>query len=310
MGRVLLPFEYHEPATAEEAMNLAAEHSGTFLMGGCTLVPALRRRERRDGCLVSLARVEGLDQFNAHPKTGLTVGAKVRAAALSPDIWTGKRFAALHEAVEQLYPPHIANMGSLVGNLCSAVPYFDLPTAAIALDAQMHITGPDGDHVVALEDFYTAEFKTVLKSNEIVTHVFCPPPNPDSGSGFKKIYRSRRTKQDLHKINAAASVSLDPERDKIVDARVVLGSWDFRPHRYRKAEEVLAGQAPSFELFTTAADAVMAELSPVTDMDWVEKTRFAQARVLLRDTIAQAASRAKSRHDPFEDAAEILEGAK
>lgn len=310
MGRVLLPFEYHEPHSAAEAMRLAKETSGTFLMGGCTLVPALRRRQRRDRCLISLEKVDGMDQFEAHPKIGLTVGAKVRAATLSPDIWTGKRFAALHEAIEQLYPPHIANMGSIVGNLCSAVPYYDLPTAAMALRAQMHVVGPDGDRAIDLEDFYPAEGEIALKPGEIVTHMFCPPPLPDSGSGFKKIYRSRRTRDDLHKINAAASVSLSEDREKIVDARVVLGSWDHCPRRYAKAEGILQGQVPGFDLFAAAAAAVIAELTPRTDMDWVEKTRFAQCHVLLRDTIAQAASRAKSRHDPFEDADELLENAK
>ena len=310
MGRVLLPFDYREPRTVAEAIQMATETSGTFLMGGCTLVPDLRRRLRRDSCLVSLANVEGMDQFQAHPKIGLTVGAKIRASALLPDIWTGKRFAALHESIEQLHPPHIANMGSLVGNLCSAVPYYDLPTAAMALDAVMHVTGPDGNRAILLEEFYPAKSETALRPGEVATHMFCPPPLPDSGSGFKKIYRSRRTADDQHKINAAAAVSLDPEREKIVDARIVLGSWGCRPYRYRKAEEVLKDEAPGFELFTAAADAVVAELSPLTNMEWVEKTRFAQCRVLLRDTIAQAASRAKSRHDPFEDAADLLEEAK
>ncbi len=310
MGRVLLPFAYHEPKTVAEAMELAKRDAGTYIMGGCTLVPSLRRRQRRDKCLISLARVEGLDDFGIHPKSGLRIGAKVVASALLPNIWAGKRFAALHEACEQLYPPHIGNMGSVVGNLCSAVPYFDLPTAALALDGEMHVTGPDGDRVIALEEFYVAKFQTALKPGEIVTHLFCQPYKPDTGSSFKKIYRSRRTIEDLHKINAAAMVTLDEERDRIIDARVVLGSWGHRPNRYRAAEAALIGNAPNFDLFVAAAEAVTAELLPATDMDWVEKTRFAQARVLLRDTIAQAASRAKSRHDPFEDATEMLEDAR
>lgn len=309
MGRVLLPFEFYEPESVAEAIDLAQRHSAPFIMGGCTLVPSLRRRQRREACLVSLARVPGLDDFSIHPKTGMRLGAKVVASALLPHIWAGKRFAALHEACEQLYPPHIGNMGSIVGNLCSGVPYFDLPTAAMALDAELHVTGQDGDRVVKLEDFYTAKFQTVLARGDVVTQVFCPPHKPDSGSSFKKIYRSRRTVADLHKINAAAMVTLDADRARIIDARVVLGSWSFRPYRYRAAEAVLVGEAPNFDLFERAADAVMAELEPVTDLAWVESTRFAQCRVLLRDTIAQAASRAKSRHDPFEDAAEILEDA-
>ena len=307
MGRVLLPFDYFEPEALPDAINLAGDAPSTYLMGGCTLIPALRRRERRDKRIISLERIPGLDTFSAHPKTGMTVGSQIRISTLLPHVWTGKRFAALHEASEQLYPPHIGNMGSLVGNLCSAVPYYDLSTAALALDAEMHITGADGDRMVPLEDFYVAKYKTALSPADIVTHVFCPPPSPDSGSAFKKIYRSRRTVDDLHKINAAASISLNPDREKIVDARVTLGSWTFRPERFRVAEDLLKGQAPSFNVFEAAAEAVTKTLTQVTNMDWVEKTRFAQCRVLVRDCIAQAASRAKSRHDPFEDAASQME---
>lgn len=309
MGRVLLPFEFHEPETVAEAIALAQRDSAPFVMGGCTMVPALRRRQRREASLVSLARVAGLDDFSIHPRTGMLLGAKIVASKLLPHVWAGKRFAALHEACEQLYPPHIGNMGTIVGNICSAVPYFDLPTAAMALDGEMRVSGPQGDRVVGLEDLYLGKHQTVLAPGEIATALYCAPHKPDSGSSFKKIYRSRRTVDDLHKINAAAMVTLDEDREKIIDARVVLGSWSFRPHRYRAAEAVLVGNAPNFDLFEQAAEAVLAELQPVTDLDWVEKTRFAQCRVLLRDTIAQAASRAKSRHDPFEDAAEILEDA-
>lgn len=307
MGRVLLPFEYHEPQSIEDAVRLAVDTSGTFLMGGCTLVPALRRRERHDNCLISLACVNGLDAFHAHPKTGLTIGAKVRAHSVLNDIWSGKRFAALHEAIEQLYPPHIANMGSVVGNLCSAVAYYDLPTAAMALGAEMHLYSSDGERIVSLEDFYPKRDKIEARAGEIVTQLFCPPPLPDSGSSFKKIYRSRRTKDDLHKINAAAMIALDPERKKIVDARIVLGSWKFRPYRLRVAEDMLKNQTPRVELFTVATDAAIENLTPLTDVEWAEKTRKTQCRTLLRDTIAQAASRAKSRHNPFEDASDMLE---
>lgn len=310
MGRVLLPFDYYEPQSISDAIQLSRDSFGTYLAGGCTLVPALRRRERRDSCLISINKIEGLNEFYAHPKKGLTVGARVHAATLLPDIWAGKRFAALHEAIEQLYPPHIGNMGSIVGNLCSAIPYYDLPTAAMALNAEIHTTGLNGKRIIPLESFYLDTSKNALHDHELATHAFCPPPQPDSGSCFKKIYRSRRTTYDSHKINAAASIAFDQDRQKIQYARIVLGSWYFRPHRYQKAEDLLKNQVPSFDLFTEAASIVLEDLKPITDMEWVEKTRFAQAKVLLRDTIAQAASRAKSRQDPFEDASQIIQNTK
>lgn len=301
MGRVLQPFEYFEPTTLDEAQQLAAANDAQYIAGGCELVLGMRRGTARPQRVVSLSKIAGLDGFSCHPKIGLDVGAQVLLRVLANDIWVAKRWAALHEAIDQLHPPHIANMGTLVGNLCCATPYYDIPTALMALRAELTLTGPKGERQVDIEDFYTGPGATAVTSPEVVTKLTTPPPDANAASAFRKIYRTRRRHDDLHKINAAAYVALDTERDVVTDATVVIGSWDFKPVRITAAETAVTGAPATTESYVKAAKIAVDAMQPLTDVAWIEDVRAQHARVLVRDVLEQAASRARSKYDPAED---------
>lgn len=302
MGRVLQPLDYVEPSSIAEALKLAAAPGSRLMAGGCELVLSLRRGTIRYTRLVSIMKLPGLSTFKAHPKSGIECGAQIKIRELANHIWVGKRWAALHEAIEQLHPPHIMNMGTVVGNLCSAVPYYDLPTALYAHRAVIRITNGKKTRQVAIDDFYKAAGKTAVGPGEMVSAIFLPPPAPDAGSAFKKIYKARRRADDLHKINAAAYVALDKSKETIVDATLVVGSIGSKPVRIVKAEKFLKGKPATRETYLTAADMAAKAIKPMTDVAWVEEIRTDWIRILGRDVLEQAANRARSRHDPADDA--------
>lgn len=302
MGRVLPPFEFVEPTTIEDALGLASVAGSRLFAGGCELVLSLRRGLVRYKRLVSIMDVVGLDGFRAHPKHGLEFGAQVKIRQLANHIWVGKRWAALHEAIEQLHPPHIMNMGTVVGNVCSAVPYYDLPTSLYAHRAMLRIGDGKTNRNLSIDDFYLGSRQTAVGPGEMVTSIFVPPPAPDAGSAFKKIYKARRRSNDLHKINAAAYVALDESKETIVDATLVIGSVGSKPVRIVKAEAGLVGQPAGHAAYEAAAEIAAGTVAPMTDAGWVEEIRTEWIRILARDVLEQAASRARSRHDPAEDA--------
>jgi xanthine dehydrogenase FAD-binding subunit len=302
LGRVLQPLEYMEAASIGEAAAAAAEPGSRVFAGGCELVLSLRRGDVRHERLVSIMRIPGLDRFEAHPKVGVTVGPQVLLARLAGNIWIGKRWAALHEAIEQLHPPHIRNMGTLVGNVCAAVNYYDIPTALYAHRAVLTLTDGLANRQVAIEDFYKGPRGTALRRGELAVQLDLPPPSADAGSAFKKIYKARRRTEDLHKINAAAYVALDAAKERIVDVTLVIGCVDDHPIRITAAEKVLVGQIAGDAAFDAAGEIASKAVAPMTDAPWVEEIRSEWIRLLARDVLAQAASRALSRHDPAEDA--------
>lgn len=285
-----------------EAVSAASQPGSRLFAGGCELVLSMRRGDARHERLVSIMRIPGLDRFEAHPKVGVTVGAQVLLARLASHIWIGKRWAALHEAIEQLHPPHIRNMGTLVGNVCAAVNYYDVPTALYAHRAVLTLSDGTADRTVAIEDFYTGPRGTALRPGELVTRIDMPPPGADAGSAFKKIYKARRRADDLHKINAAAFVALDAAKERITDATLVIGCIGDHPLRIGAAEAALVGQVAGEDAFAAAGEIAAKAIAPMTDAPWVEEIRSEWIRLLARDVLVQAASRALSRHDPADDA--------
>lgn len=281
--RQLPAFRLSRPATLGEAAALVAA-GARIVAGGATLLPDLAEGRVTADHLVSLDLIPGLDELYANPKVGLRIGANVRANRLLPDIWTGKRFAAIHEAVEQLDAPWIGNSGTVVGNLCAARPDHDMGVALMALEG-----------VAKLADGRDIPLTAFGHAPGIVTAIHCPGPGTDAGSAFKKLARGTAPR----KVSAAATVTYGVERDRILAATLVLGGVSL-PRRFPAAERLLAGELPDPALFTAAARAAVAEAG-LTD-----PVLAAQAMALLRDALAQANARALARHDHFDDSADLL----
>lgn len=299
MSARLPPFDLHEPATLDQAAALIRA-GGVPMLGGATLIPLLAAGNIAPASVVSLNRIPGLDRLYANPKVGLRIGAQVRAARLLPDIWTGKRFAAIHEAVEQLDAPHVGNSGTVIGNLCAARADYDMAVALMALEGVVRVHSAGRLRDIALTAFYPAPGQTALATGDIAVAVECPGPGTDAGSAFKKLDLIPRHIDAPRKISAAATVTYGVERERIVAATLVLGGVAL-PRRFPRAEASLAGQLPDPALFATAARTALREAGLPAD-----PVLQAQAFALLRDALGQANARALARHDHFDDVADLV----
>ncbi len=293
MGRVLQPFEYYEPTTIAEAVALAAVPDASLLAGGCYLVPGMRCGIVRPRRVVSVMKVEGLDGFGLDSRGELRVGAKVKIRELR---WLARipGRAALSDAAEKLQPADIGNMGTLVGNVCSAVPFYDLPVALTALGAEVRISDGVSERTLPVDEFYPAPRTTAAQAGELVTSIALPPIPPNSGSAFGKIAKAPRREGDLNRVSAACFVALDGERETIVDAAIAVGNCGVGPRRVPAVESAIRGRPAAPETYARAADAAAAGTAPMTDAAWVEETRRALVRALVRDALEQAADRARS----------------
>lgn len=290
----------HEPDDIATAVARVAD-GAIPVMGGAEVAKDRSSGKLRAASFVSLNRIPALDTLYANPKVGLHIGAGVRAAQLLPDIWTGKRFAAIHEAVEQLDLPHVGNSATVIGNLCAARADHDMATALMALEAVLDIQGPKGTRQIDLAVFYPASGGTTLNRGEIVTGLRCPGPGTDAGSAFKKLDRVPRGLAAARRINVAATVTYGVEREFILGATLVLGGLAL-PQRLRKAEKIPLGKLAAPELWDEIARHAIEEAQIPTD-----PVLRAQVFALIRDTLAQANARALARHDHFDDVDDLLE---
>jgi aerobic carbon-monoxide dehydrogenase medium subunit len=292
------------PASLDEAAQFAAEAGAALMAGGCEFKQLLS--ESQPAALILLGDIPDLLEFDAHPKKGLVIGGSVKLCDIANNLWIAKRWAALHEAAEQLMPPQIRHTGTVVGNLCAGLAHYDMATALIALRARLLIYRHSAFAEIALRDFYLTNGQPDLRPGDIVVKVLAEPPVPDAGSAFRKILKIQRHVNDLPKVSAAAYVALDAKAQTIVDATVAIGCCGASPIRVDTAEKALIGSPAQHSSYAGAGKIAAAAAGSLTEITSLEQTRRRLVEILVRDSIEQAASRARSKHDPFEDARDLV----
>jgi xanthine dehydrogenase YagS FAD-binding subunit len=141
---------------------------------------------------------------------------------------------------------------------CIATHPSDMCVALLALDATVHVTGPEGGRTIAIADFHrlpgtTPDRDTNLAANEIVTAVELP------AKGFAAHYTYLKIRDRLSYAFALVSIAaaMELEGGAIKEARLALGGVAHKPWRDQAAEAALRGQQPTQELFGRAADILL-----------------------------------------------------
>ena len=138
---------------------------------------------------------------------------------------------------------------------CIAVNSSDLAVALVALDAVVHVQGPQGERKVALADFHrlpgtTPHIEAELRMGEVVTAVTTPAHRVNRRAYYLKV----RDRASFEFAVVAAAVALDLEDDgRIREARVALGGVGTKPWRVQKVEAALAGSTRQRDVLRQAA---------------------------------------------------------
>ena len=126
---------------------------------------------------------------------------------------------------------------------CIATHPSDLAVALIALDATVHLLGPDGDRAVPIADFYllpgaTPERENVVRPGELITQVVVPGTRVAARSRYLKL-RDRAT-FEFAVVSVAAA--LDLRGRTVRDVRLAFGGIGTRPWRDTRVEAALRGR--------------------------------------------------------------------
>lgn len=145
-----------------------------------------------------------------------------------------------------------------VSDKCIAVNPSDMCVALAALDATVHLRGPQGERDVPFTGFHLEpgahpERETVLQPGELITHVTLPA----SGFAARSRYLKVRDRASYAFALTSAAVALELEGTTIKDVRVALGGVGTRPWRSLEAEKLLKGQPADEVRFKAAAAAAL-----------------------------------------------------
>lgn len=247
------PFEYHAPATVEEALELLARGDGTqALAGGQSLVQLMKFRQAKPAALVDLNGVTGLDVLEERDGE-LHVGALVRQQRLLEDEIVAARWPLLREATKYVGYKETRRRGTVGGSLAFAAPWAELTAAAVALDAAIDVRSSRGDRTIAARSFFRGPHATALELGELIVRVRYPALPEGSGAGFHEVSSRYR---DYAQLAAAAVVSPDG-RAELVLLRVAQTPFHVDASEAvrdeRALDELLAGIEPEDDVEASAA---------------------------------------------------------
>ena len=284
-------FEYVPAKTVKEACDLLSQYGekAKILGGGQSLVTLMKQDFVSPSYLIDIKGISDLDYIRYDETDGLRIGALTTHRSLEKSAVAKDKYFMLSEMEHTLASVPVRNWGTVGGNLAHADPASDLAPTLMALGAEVTLTGPNGERVVSLDDFFIDYFETALRPDEILTEIHVP--NSGQGGGIYSKFAQRAT--DLAVVSVAVNLILDPDnRDLCKDIRIVMGSVGPTPLRSKRGEDLLKGQTLTDTLIEETARVSAEDAQPTTDINGSEEYKREIVDVLVRRTIKEAKARA------------------
>ncbi len=281
------PFDYHRPASLAEALGLLAQHDDArVLAGGQSLMPMLNFRVVAPAHLIDLNRVAEL-AFIRESGDDIAFGAMTRQRSIEFSPLIAQRLPLLAEAILQVGHRQTRNRGTIGGSLCHLDPSAELPTVAMAMDAQLVVRSVRGERMVAMAEFPAGYMTSCLEPGEVLCEIRMRPW--PAGHGYAFLEFARR-KGDFAIVSVAAMLTLDAE-GRVSRAALALGGVGASPLRMTRAEEALLGAQPDAKTLAAVA-ASCADIDALSDPAVPAWYRQHLATVLVERALASAVARA------------------
>jgi aerobic carbon-monoxide dehydrogenase medium subunit len=283
-------FEYHAPATIEEALSLLERYGdeGKILAGGQSLIPLMKLRFASPRALVDLNRIQGLDSIG-EDDGHLAIGALVRHKDCERSDALRGRYGVLGDAAPQISDPIVRNLGTVAGSLAHADPHGDWGSALLAAGAHVEAVGPGGTRTIPLDELFQGPFTTALEPTEIVTSVRVPDPGPRAGGTYLKL---ERKVGDFATVGVAVHLSLS--NGTVGRAGIALTAVGPQNLRARAAEERLAGAPLDDDTIREAAELAAEAAQPRSDHRGSADYKRSVVRVFTERGLRKAAETAQA----------------
>jgi carbon-monoxide dehydrogenase medium subunit len=282
-------FDYHLPATLDEALALLARHgdNAKILAGGQSLLPMLKLRLAETRVLVDIGRVPGLEYIKEEGGS-LRIGAGTRESALERSELIRSKYPILRDTAEVIADPLVRNRATVGGNLAHGDPANDHPATMLALGATVVARGPKGERTIPIEKFFTGIFSTALAPDEILTEIRIPVPPPKSGGAYRKL---ERKVGDFATAAAAVQLTLGGGGE-IAQVGIGLTGMGDVAIKAIDAESYLKGKQAKPVAVTEASRLAAAATEPTADRRGTVEYKREMARVLTERALRLAIQRA------------------
>ena len=279
-------FDYERATSLDDAVAklASANGSGKLIAGGHSLVPLMKFRLAEPTLLIDIARIPGLSGIRE--KDGkIEIGAGTVHHDIATSALLQRHCPVISDAAVEIGDQQVRNRGTLGGSLAHADPSADYPAVMLAIDADIHVKGPQGWRVVKAHAFFKDLFTVDLAPDEIIAGAHFTPVR---AAAYAKLHQ-----RASHYAIIGVAAALDVSSGRIRSARIGLTGAGPHAIRLTKVEEALAGQALSKETIEAAAASAGTDLKTVNaDIHAGEEYRRAMIPVFTRRALTRALARA------------------
>src|SRR5215475_6990 len=237
-------FEYERATSVDHALALLDRFGSEarVVAGGHSLIPMMKLRLARPEALIDINDLTDLSYLRLAGDE-LLIGAMTRHAELLASPLVAEHYPIFRDAERVIADPIVRNRGTVGGSLCQADPSEDLSAAFAAVDATAVIRGTGGTRTVAVREFHTGPYETVVAPAEMLVEIRVAL-RPGGGSAYEKV---ERRVGDWAVAAAGAALWLDG--DIVRDVGIGLTAVGAAHFHAGEAEDFLRGQPATEEHF-------------------------------------------------------------
>jgi xanthine dehydrogenase YagS FAD-binding subunit len=316
-------FEWVNATSVDQALGAVTDGS-SFKAGGVDILDLMKDGITGPTRLVNIRQVSGLDKVSDEEQ-GLRIGPLVTLTEIEEHPVISKKYPALAQAASRIATPQIRNMATIGGNLvqrprcwyfrsedfhcrkkggthcfaqdgendyhaifdnrvCAIIHPSGMAIPLVAMDGRVEITTKKGKREVPLEKFFISPVENVRRENnlepgELITAIIVP------ASDARTAYYKQGEKESFDWPIADVAVALTMQGSRCSKAIIVLGGAAPYPYRAKAAEAKLANTEINDDNAHAAAEAAMANATPL------EKNAYKVPifEAIIRRTILRAA---------------------
>jgi len=278
-------FDYARATSLDDAVEKlqAAKGNAKLIAGGHSLVPLMKFRLSEPQALIDIARIPELSGIRE--KDGkIEIGAGTVHHDVATSALLIKSCPVLSDAASEIGDQQVRNRGTLGGSIAHADPAADYPAVMLAIDAEIHMKGPNGWRMVKADRFFQDLFTVDMAPDEIIASVQFAPVR---AAAYAKLHQ-----RASHYAIVGVAAALQVSGGTIQSARIGLTGAGSHAVRLTGVEQALAGQKLTAAAIESASQRAGADLKQLnSDIHASEEYRRAMIPVFTRRALEGAMRR-------------------
>ena len=278
-------FDYARATSLDDAVEKlqAAKGNAKLIAGGHSLVPLMKFRLSEPQALIDIARIPELSGIRE--KDGkIEIGAGTVHHDVATSALLIKSCPVLSDAASEIGDQQVRNRGTLGGSIAHADPAADYPAVMLAIDAEIHMKGPNGWRMVKADRFFQDLFTVDMAPDEIIASVQFAPVR---AAAYAKLHQ-----RASHYAIVGVAAALQVSGGTIQSARIGLTGAGSHAVRLTGVEQALAGQKLTAAAIESASQRAGADLKQLnSDINASEEYRRAMIPVFTRRALEGAMRR-------------------